>query len=707
MTLRHNPRHVNLPEKREKLEFIAEHHLLSISVASNVPGFKKARCFVVSKEGEDEAQEIVKQFVQYLEDIASEANKLELKRYGDLLQTIEEKLGSTNPHPSPPTRSTHGEKEKNVSTGYDNDSESEEEEEEEATDSEFIDDDEEMDEDDLSFHRRVDQSRQDEEQHEKTDRHSTPAQSSNLQTQGNQLITKLRQQIGELTVVGFNSGKYDLNVLKDILIPYLVHTEGIQSVIKRDHAYLALKSGPLKFVDISNFLAPGTSYTQFLEAYNRKGEKGHFPYEYIRSVSQLEERQLPPREEFKSWLKNSELSEEEYAVCQRAWEEKNMKTLRDFLVWYNNLDVEPFLKALEKMEQFWCERNIDMLKDAISLPGLAFRFVMGFLRNQRLHLSSFHTEDLYNLFKDNMVGGPAIIFHRYAEANKTFVRDNREKPVQKIVGYDANALYLWALTQPMPVGLYTTWTLSEDKLKPNTVYWGEADEWLAWEAHKRNVALRTRLNDTEKRPSDEKKVRVDGYDPVNRTVYEFQGCYWHGCPTCFNPSDMNPTIGKTYEELYEKTRLRVEYLESLPNVSRVVQCWGCQWSKEKKASEINSFLNQHFPGRGEKTVTPNQLMQRVEEGTFFGAVEVDIHTPPELKEKFEEMTPIFKNTEISLDDIGEHMQTFAKKHDIMTTPRRALIGSYEGKKILLGTPLLKFYLEQGLKVTHVYRAVQW
>jgi len=43
----------------------------------------------------------------------------------------------------------------------------------------------------------------------------------------------------------------------------------------------------------------------------------------------------------------------------------------------------------------------------------------------------------------------------------------------------------------------------------------------------------------------------------------------------------------------------------------------------------------------------------------------------------------------------------------MSTPRRALIGSYKGDKILLGTPLLKFYLDEGLVVTRVLRAIQW
>ena len=84
---------------------------------------------------------------------------------------------------------------------------------------------------------------------------------------------------------------------------------------------------------------------------------------------------------------------------------------------------------------------------------------------------------------------------------------------------------------------------------------------------------------------------------------------------------------------------------------------------------------------------------------------MDIETPP-LKEKFSEMTPIFKNLEIGRSDVRDHMQTFAEEHDIMTTPRRALIGSYKGEKILLGTPLLKFYVEEGLEVTRVHRAVQ-
>ena len=85
------------------------------------------------------------------------------------------------------------------------------------------------------------------------------------------------------------------------------------------------------------------------------------------------------------------MSKEDYAVLQRALAEKGMRNLRDFLIWYNNLDMVPFLEALNKMSQFWCQYGVDMLKEAISLPGLAFKFEMSFLKEQGLHLSSFHT----------------------------------------------------------------------------------------------------------------------------------------------------------------------------------------------------------------------------------------------------------------------------------------------------------------------------
>ena len=43
----------------------------------------------------------------------------------------------------------------------------------------------------------------------------------------------------------------------------------------------------------------------------------------------------------------------------------------------------------------------------------------------------------------------------------------------------------------------------------------------------------------------------------------------------------------------------------------------------------------------------------------------------------------------------------------MSQPRRSLVGSYFGEKILLASPLIKWYLEHGLEVTHIYQVVEY
>jgi hypothetical protein len=69
------------------------------------------------------------------------------------------------------------------------------------------------------------------------------------------------------------------------------------------------------------------------------------------------------------------------------------------------------------------------------------------------------------------------------------------------------------------------------------------------------------------------------------------------------------------------------------------------------------------------------------------------------------MTPIFKNAEIKFEDIGEYMKNYHNENNIPFNKEKQLIGSYFGKEILLYTPLLKWYLQQGLKITKFHCAI--
>ena len=46
-----------------------------------------------------------------------------------------------------------------------------------------------------------------------------------------------------------------------------------------------------------------------------------------------------------------------------------MESFRDYLIWYNNLDIEPFVEAVGEMFQFYQAKNFDLFKDGISVPG--------------------------------------------------------------------------------------------------------------------------------------------------------------------------------------------------------------------------------------------------------------------------------------------------------------------------------------------------
>ena len=151
----------NLPGKRDKLEYTAEHQLLSISVASNVPGYEEPQCFVVVEEGREAPLQTVTAFVEHLERITEQASELERQRFAPLLNRIEETWGVSYQPPSS-LASVSEEEEMGESTGFDEDSddESEEDDDDEETEEDraFIDDDNDdlEEEDDLSFYRRVD-----------------------------------------------------------------------------------------------------------------------------------------------------------------------------------------------------------------------------------------------------------------------------------------------------------------------------------------------------------------------------------------------------------------------------------------------------------------------------------------------------------------------------------------------------------------------
>lgn len=123
------------------------------------------------------------------------------------------------------------------------------------------------------------------------------------------------------------------------------------------------------------------------------------------------------------------------------------RTLYDLLEFYNNCDVGPAVQATRKLAEFFKSLCLDIHKDGISISGLTIKYLWS-TKESGCEFQLFKdNEELFFKYKDNLVGGPSIIFNHYQEKDVTRIRGG--KLCKRIVGYDANSLYLSAIASRM------------------------------------------------------------------------------------------------------------------------------------------------------------------------------------------------------------------------------------------------------------------
>ena len=132
---------------------------------------------------------------------------------------------------------------------------------------------------------------------------------------------------------------------------------------------------------------------------------------------------------------------------------------RDWLEYYNNLDVTPFLETLEKMKSFYTKFGIDIFKDAVSLPGVSMQYILrGTLRGRDPPQLYAPSGEAFEMLKRAVVGGPSLVFTRKHIAGQTRIRSHKyelARIVQRVLAFDANSLYPSTMTKEMPCGKET------------------------------------------------------------------------------------------------------------------------------------------------------------------------------------------------------------------------------------------------------------
>ena len=188
---------------------------------------------------------------------------------------------------------------------------------------------------------------------------------------------KIEQWCDQVPILGFNSGRYDLNLIREHFAERLSDTTGKVRVAKNGNKIMFLLTQEFRYLDIINYLDPGTSHEKWTKAYESTAEKSWFPYEWFDTPEKLDRPGLPDYPAWYSRLKEEyTLKLSEWVACKRLFKQKGMRTFADCLRYYNNLDVAPGLEALERMRVFNTEKGIDILKDAVSIPGVSLHYLL-------------------------------------------------------------------------------------------------------------------------------------------------------------------------------------------------------------------------------------------------------------------------------------------------------------------------------------------
>ena len=227
--------------------------------------------------------------------------------------------------------------------------------------------------------------------------------------------------------------------------------------------YISFSLGQLRFIDSAQFLlasldklvaANPPETFQITARYEPRRElllrKGVYPYEHMDSWERFADTQLPPKASFYSKLTGEHISDGDYAHAQKVWETFDCQNMGEYCDLYCRTDVLLLADVFETFRKT-CMRqyNLDPAHYYTS-PGLSWDAL---LKKTGVELELLTDYDQHLFIEKGMRGGISMVSKRYAKANNPLIEGyDSSKTKTHILYLDANNLYGWAMSQPLPTG---------------------------------------------------------------------------------------------------------------------------------------------------------------------------------------------------------------------------------------------------------------
>ena len=142
----------------------------------------------------------------------------------------------------------------------------------------------------------------------------------------------------------------------------------------------------------------------------------------------------------------SGISDEDYDHAKKVWEEFGLRNLGDYHDLYLKTDVVLLSNVFEKrMENY----KLDPAH-FYTAPGLAWQAC---LKKTGITLDLLTDPDMLLMFEKGIRGGITQVVRRHAKANNKYMSEyDKDEPSRYLQYLDANNLYGWAMSQPLPTG---------------------------------------------------------------------------------------------------------------------------------------------------------------------------------------------------------------------------------------------------------------
>ena len=272
------------------------------------------------------------------------------------------------------------------------------------------------------------------------------------------LKLRINPKTYQIPVVFHNLRGYDAHHLMQAISQLQKEVKCIANNMEK---YITFSVGNIRFIDSLNFLQAsldslvGATPKELLKITSTisKGsdllyKKGIYPYEYMDSWERFSETRLPDKEKFYSKLNDEHITDEEYAHAKTVWDAFECKTLGDYHDLYVKTDVALLADVFENFRNICQEQyGLDPAHYYTS-QGLSWDAL---LKKTGVELELFTDLEMHLFVERGMRGGISMVSKRYAKANNPLVPDyDPSKPKKYIVYLDANNLYGWAMSKPLP-----------------------------------------------------------------------------------------------------------------------------------------------------------------------------------------------------------------------------------------------------------------